>query len=192
MKVVSVTAFLAAVVLSAGVANAQDAPAAGLMAGFNQSYFATQPDSETSAKQGFLIGAFGVIRRDKAVKIQPEVQFSQRRVEVNYAGTETTYSTSYLNLGLMIRTNLFKGVYSVQGPQFSIPVRSSLKVPTATADIKDNINRDFSLVVGVGKQFDRLGIEGRWDSGFMRVEDVPLGGFVKRNRALTFVAIVGF
>ncbi len=81
--------------------------------------------------------------------------------------------------------------YTTQGPQFSIPVRASLKVPGGTADIKSNIAKDFSLIVGVGRQFGRLGIEGRWDSGFKRVEQIPLGGFVKRNRAITVMGIVG-
>ncbi len=193
MKVIRASwLFLLALVLSTGVAFAQDAPAVGIiMAGVNQSYFAVSPSGDTSAKQGFLIGAFAVLRRDKGLKIQPEVQLSQHRVGVTYAGTKTTYSTTYLNLSLLARTKLFKGLYTTQGPQFSIPVRASLKVPGGTADIKSNIAKDFSLIVGVGRQFGRLGIEGRWDSGFKRVEQIPLGGFVKRNRAITVMGIVG-
>lgn len=184
--------FLLVFASSAGMAFAQDAPRVAIMAGVNQSYFATTPKSDTSAKQGLLLGGFAVLRRDKYFQIQPEVQLSQRRVEVTYAGTNTTYSTTYVNLSLLLRTKLFKGLYTTQGPQFSIPVRASLKVPGGTADIKDNIAKDISLVIGLGRQFGRIGIEGRWDSGMKRVEEIPLGGFVKRNRAITVVGIFAF
>ncbi len=197
MTVVRVSWFsLLALVLSAGVAAAQspqDAPKVGIMAGVNQSYYATNPDGAvTSAKQGVLLGGFAVFRRGKYFQIQPEAQFSQRRAEVTYSRIDTTYSVSYFNLGLMLRTKLFKGFYSTQGPQFSIPVRASLKIPQGTVDTKNNIANDISLVVGVGRQFGRFGIEGRWDSGMKRVEQIPLGGFVKRNRAITVVGIFGF
>ena len=195
MKVArSLWLFLLALGMSSGVAFAQtqdNTPAVGIMAGVNQAYFATSPKSATSTKSGVLLGAFAVLRRDKAIKIQPEVQFSQRRAEVTYSLIDTTYSTSYLNLSLLARLKLYKGFYTTQGPQFSIPVRASLKVPGGTADIKDNIGKDFSLIVGLGHQFGRFGIEGRWDSGFMRVEKIPLGGFVKRNRAITVMGTVG-
>jgi hypothetical protein len=192
MRVLRGLLALAAVVMSVGAAQAQtDTPKFGVFGGFNHSYFATTEGGEAPAKQGGLFGAFAVIRRDKAIKIQPEVQLSQRRVQVIYAGTETTYSTMYVNLALNVRMNLFKGIYSTQGPQFSFPVRARLQVPGASADIKDNIASDFSLIVGVGKQFGRIGVEGRWDAGFKRVEKIPLGGFIKRNRAITFMAIVG-
>ncbi|HWI19894.1 MAG TPA: outer membrane beta-barrel protein [Vicinamibacterales bacterium] len=168
------------------------APAGGAFIGFNQSYYATQPKNETNAKQGLVAGVFGVLRREKTLKIQPELQFSQRRVEVNYAGSLQTHTNSYVNLGLLLRTNLFKGLYSTQGPQFMLPVSGKLDVNGTELDLKDNINSDFSLVVGLGRQFGRIGVEARWDSGFKRIEDAPIGNFVKRNRAITVIGIVAF
>jgi len=47
-------------------------------------------------------------------------------------------------------------------------------------------------VIGLGQQFGRIGIEGRWDSGLKGIEEVPIGGSVKRNRAFTFIGILGF
>ena len=170
-----------------------DGACAGDPGAAHQSYYATNPEgAETSAKQGVVLGGFAVFRRVKYFEIQPEAQLSQRRAQVTYARTDTTYSATYLNLSLLLRTKLFKGLYTTQGPQFSFPVRASLKVPGGTADIKDNIAKDISLVIGVGRQFGRIGLEARWDSGMKRVELIPLGGFVKRNRAITVVGIFGF
>jgi Outer membrane protein beta-barrel domain len=168
------------------------APAGGVFVGFNHAYFATQPKNETNSKQGLVAGAFGVLRREKALKVQPELQFSQRRVEVNYANSLQTHVNSYVNLGLLLRTNLFKGLYSTQGPQFMVPVGGTLSVGDIDLDLKDNINSDISLIVGLGRQFGRIGVEARWDSGFKRIEDAPLGNFVKRNRAITVIGIVAF
>lgn len=188
-RIGSLVAF--ALFLTAQSAFAQ-APAGGVFVGFNQSYYATQPKNETNAKQGLVVGAFGVLRRDKALKVQPELQFSQRRVEVNYANILQTHTNNYVNLGLLLRTNLFKGIYSTQGPQFMLPVSGKLTIGDTDLDLKDNINSDISLVVGLGRQFGRVGVEARWDSGFKRIEDAPLGNFVKRNRAITVIGIVAF
>lgn len=183
---------LMALTASAGVAFAQETPAVGVMGGINQSYYATSPSGETDAQTGYIFGAFAVFFRDSYFKLQPEFQVSQRKVGVEFAGVDTTYDTTYVNAGLLLRLKLYKSLYSTQGVQFGFPTRSKLTVPGGTADNKENIKSDVSLVIGVGQQFGRIGIEGRWDSGMKTVEEIPLGGFVKRNRAITFVGIVGF
>lgn len=183
---------LMALTASTGVAFAQETPAAGIIAGINQSYFATSPSGETDANTGYIFGAFAVFFRDGYFKLQPEFQVSQRKVTADFAGIDTVYDTTYINAGLLLRLKLYKGLYSTQGVQFGFPTSSKLTVPGGTADNKTNINNDVSLVIGVGQQFGRIGIEGRWDSGMKEVEEIPLGGFIKRNRAITFVGIIGF
>lgn len=184
--------FLIALAVSAGVATAQDTPRVGIFAGVNQSYFATSPSAETEAGQGLVVGGFAVFLRDKYLKIQPEIQISQRRAVVPSGGVDSEYSTTYFNVGVILRMKLFKDLYSTSGVQFSTPIRATLGVPGSTADYKYNMANDISLVIGVGQQFGRIGIEGRWDSGMKGVEEVALFGFVKRNRAITFVGIFGF
>jgi hypothetical protein len=173
---------------------AQTTPRAAVIVGVSRTSFSTQPDSDVDAGRGLVVGAFGVLRRDKALKIQPEVQFSQRRVNVFFGGDYNGYKNDYVNLSLFLRTNLFKGLYSIQGPQFSFPVNAELELALLdeNLDLSDNTNPDFSLVIGLGRQFGRIGVEGRWDSGFRRVEEAPLGNFVKRNRAATLLGIIAF
>lgn len=193
MKVIRLSCLcLLALSMSAGAAFAQETPAFGIMAGLNQSYFATSPSGETDAKPGLFLGGFAVFFRDAYFKVQPEVQVSQRRVTAEYAGVDTTYSTTYMNLGLQFRMKVYKGLYSTSGIQFGFPMSSTLEVPGGESDIKDNITNDVSLVIGLGQQFGRIGIEGRFDSGMKSIEEVPIGGFVKRNRAITLMGIVGF
>jgi hypothetical protein len=191
MKIVRLVCFFALIGISEQVAYAQDAPAVGVMVGGNLSYFATSPENETTKKPGVMIGVFGALRRDRSLKILPELQFAQRRVDVKFGNSTSSFTTSYLNLGLMTRLKLFKGIYTTQGGQFSFPMRSKLDLGAAVVDIKDNISWDFSIPAGVGRQFGRVGIEGRWESGLKRVEKAPLGNFIKRNRAITLFAIVG-
>lgn len=193
MKIVRLACLLVAVLaVSRQAAFAQDAPAAGVMVGINQSYFASSPKNDTDKKIGVMIGAFGILRRDKNFRILPEVQFSQRRVDVAFGSTKASFSTAYLNLGVMTRLNLFKGLYTTQGGQFSFPLRSEMELASGSADIKDNVQWDFSIPAGIGRQFGRVGIEGRWDSGLKRVEKAPLGNFIKRNRAITIFGYIGF
>src|SRR5829696_5830535 len=83
MKIVRLVCFFAAALLvSQQTAFAQDAPAFGVMVGLNESYYATSPENETTKKPGALIGVFGVLRRDKGFKILPELQSSQRKVDM--------------------------------------------------------------------------------------------------------------
>jgi hypothetical protein len=193
MKIARLVCFFAAALLiSQRTAVAQDAPAFGVMVGVNESWFATSPKNETSKKPGALIGVFGVLRRDKGFKILPELQFSQRKVDVKFGNSTAAFSTSYLNVGLMTRLKLFKGLYTTQGAQFSFPMRSELELSGSKVDIKDNIRSDISIPAGIGRQFGRVGIEGRWDSGLKQVEKGPLGNSIKRNRAISIFAIVGF
>jgi len=192
MKAIRAGSLFLCALLFSTAAFAQDAPAFGAFVGFNQAWYSTQPENATEKKPALVVGGFAVLRRDKALKIQPEVQFSQRRVGATYTGQDYLHANSYVNLSLLVRTNLFKGIYSVQGPQFSIPVKGTLTVRNVDLDVKDNINPDVSLLVGFGRQFGRIGAEWRYDAGLRRVEDVPLGNFVKRNRAFTFMGIVAF
>lgn len=193
MKIVRlVCSFAAVLVVSQQAALAQDAPAVGVIVGVNESYFSTSPKNETTKKPAALVGVFAALRRDKGLKILPELQFSQRRVDVKLGNSTVSYSTSYLNVGLMTRLKLFKGLYTSQGVQFAFPVRATLDLGGATVDVKDNVNNDISIPAGVGRQFGKVGIEGRWDSGLKRVEKGPLGNFIKRNRAISIFAIIGF
>ena len=193
MRLVRTACFLlAAVVVLQSAAYAQDTASAGVMVGTNIAYFASSPKNETTKKNGLMVGAFAVLRRDKAFKILPEIQYSQRRTSVAFGNTDAEYSIDYLNLSLMTRLKLFKSVYTSQGLQFSLPLRAKLDLGSE-ADIKDNINKDISIPAGVGVQINsRFGIEGRWDSGLKRVEKGPLGNFIKRNRAITLFATLGF
>lgn len=182
---------VASMVLFADVAIAQVTPKVGVFAGFNQSWFASSPSAETEAGQGYLLGGFAVLRRDKFLKIQPEIQISQRRAVVPLRGADYDYSTTYFNLGLHLRTKVYKSLYSTSGVQFSTPIRATLAAPSATADYKYNMGKDISLTFGFGQQFGRIGIEGRYDTGLKANEEAPLFGFVKRNRAITIMGIVG-
>lgn len=193
MKARLILGFLvAAVVLSAGAATAQETPKVGIFGGFNQSWFSTSPSAETEAGQGIIVGGFAVFRRDKYLKIQPEIQISQRRATIPSGGADYEYSTTYFNYGVQVRMKMYKDLYSTTGVQFSTPIRATLAAPSATADYKYNMANDISITFGFGQQFGRIGIEGRYDTGLKTIEEAALFGFVKRNRAITFIGIVGF
>jgi hypothetical protein len=179
--------------MSKQAAYAQETPSAGVFVGINQSHFSTNPENDKKAKTGLVAGAFAILRKDKGFKIQPEIQYSQRRVDVKFGGAMIPYTLDYLNLSVMSRLKLYKSLYTSTGVQFSIPVKGEMELGGKSVDIKDNIQWDFSIPVGVGVQFNkRIGVEGRWDAGLKSVEKAPLGNTVKRNRAVTLFATLGF
>jgi hypothetical protein len=193
MRVVRLSCFALFALLVTQAAYAQETPSAGVFVGINQSHFSTNPDNDKTAKTGLVVGAFAIMRKDKGFKIQPEVQYSQRRVDVKFNNADVPYKLDYLNLSLMTRLKLYKSLYTSTGGQFSFPIKGEMELAGKTVDVKDNIQWDFSIPVGVGVQFNkRIGIEGRWDAGLKSIEEAPLGNTVKRNRAITVFGMIGF
>src|SRR5262245_7104414 len=94
--------FVTALVVLQQSAFAQNsAPSTGIMVGLNESHYASSPKNEGKTDPGVTIGAFAVFLRDKAFKIQPEVQFAEHRDDVAFGGSFARYSINYINLGLM-------------------------------------------------------------------------------------------
>jgi hypothetical protein len=177
---------------SAGSAYAQappdNTPRAGVEVGLNASYYAVTEGGESDMKAAPVVGVFTVLRRGKMVMIQPEIQYSQRRTPITVEGIESDFAVDYLNLSLLVRMRLFKGLYVTEGPQFSVPVRAK----RAGVDVKGNTQPDISILIGLGRQVGRMGFEARWDSGLKAIEKTPTHGVTKRNRSITGLAIIKF
>jgi hypothetical protein len=136
---------------------------------------------------GVTAGVFAILPITAMYKLQPEVQWEHRQSSV--AGTDRSFD--YLTIPILVRMNLFKGLYVDEGPSFHMPLRAKVTTGSTEVDVKDNTKSDVSIVIGVGKRVGRVGIEGRWDSGILQVQKtVGRGDVPTRHRSLgVFVAV---
>lgn len=188
-RLIWLSLFLMAVSVGAASAQAPDnTPGSGVEVGLNVSYLAVTEGGESDMKVAPVVGLFRVFRRGKMVMIQPEAQYSQRRTTLTQEGITEDFGVDYLNLSLLVRMKLFKGLYVTEGPQFSFPIRAE----RGGVDMKDNIKSDISILIGLGRQFGKVGIEARWDSGLKGIEKTLTHGVTKRNRSITSLVVIRF
>jgi len=170
---------------SSAFAQAQDDPKGGLILGAGPTYLTVPKGVDRSVGAGFTAGLFAVLPITKMYKLQPELQWEHQQSKVR--GADRKFD--YLNIPLLVRMSLFKGLYINEGPAFHIPLKAS----AGGVDVKDNTKSNVSITIGVGKRAGRVGIEARWDSGLRQTQKtVHAGDVATRPRSLLGVVAIGF
>ena len=103
---------------------------------------------------GFNVGAFAVVPFIGVIRLQPEIHYERRTSDVG--NSSRTYD--YITVPVLVRMDLFFGLYVTEGPSFNFPVRARVKTGGASVDVKNNTTTpDFSILIGVGRRIGRLG-----------------------------------
>jgi len=116
-----------------------------------------------SNKTGFTGGIFAALKFGDKFAIQPELLYSQQGAEVNGKNIDLTY----VNVPVVIKYYLFKGLNLQAGPQFGFVVDDNVK------EVFKNINilgeakpGDVSAVAGLGYDLPfGLRVDGRYNFG---------------------------
>ena len=184
-RVLFVLIMVIAVTTSSAFAQTQDDPKGGLILAAGPTYLTVPKGVSRSMGVGFTAGLFAVLPITKTYKLQPEIQWEHQQSKV--LGTDRKFD--YLNIPILVRMSLFKGLYITEGPAFHIPVKAT----AAGVDVKDNTKTNTSITIGVGKRAGRVGIEGRWDSGLRRTQKtITTGDVATRPRSILAVVAIGF
>jgi hypothetical protein len=175
------------VLWTARLAHAQQpSVTAGVEVGVNTSRISPDVGDESISRGfGLFVGGYVLIPAFQSVGIQLEGIYTQKRTHL---GNSQDLVLDYLEVPVLAKLPLFKGLYIVHGLAFDFPVSAHLE-PTASAaiDIKSQVTSpDVGLVIGVAYPVDRVHIEGRFEGGFRSVystADAP----TQRSRTFTFL-----
>lgn len=172
-----------AVAASASPASAQSTKSWGVMAGLGIGYGTVTEDSTREMEPTFNGGVFAELPLSERWSFRPELKYDRRTINIGNIPTDV----SYLSVPLLL-TNKVWGIYFAQGVSLNVVTSAEI----FDVDFKDAYTSpDIALIVGAGKRFGRLGVEGRWETGFRTFQkDVPVGG--TRLRTLTGVVSYHF
>ena len=126
------------------------------------------------------MGAYVIIPWLNSVAIQPELTYVQKR---SHSSSTTDVRLDYIEVPVLARMRVFKGIYATEGVAFGFPVKAEVVASSgATADIKSQITSpDVSIVIGGGGSIGIFGIEIRYEGGFRQI-DTTSTATVQRTR----------
>lgn len=138
--------------------------------------YGTVPDGTDRKIEGaFNGGLVAVLPLSENWAFQPELRYDKRKVTTGGITTEV----SYVTLPVLLR-NKFLGIYMVQGVSFNAAASASI----FDVDFKDAIQSpDVSIVLGVGKRFERWSLEARWETGLRNLPEGRRPGRCQDARA---------
>lgn len=146
----------------------------GIKGGPNFSNIKTEVSTE--GQTGFHAGAYAMIKVSK-IGIQPELLFSSISSDITSGSVTSEFTSSYVNIPVILKVYLAGGLNLQVGPQFGFATFSELKTAaagtTTTTDLKDELKgSDVSLAIGAG--FDLpfgLNLTARYNLGLSNVND---------------------
>jgi len=193
------------VVLSLHQLNAQNLPSAGLRAGvtvstlqgdavnnLNDLVDLTSGMVTTTPRTGFHAGAFVNIPAGELISIEPGLYYSQKgytmkgelgfkALDFTGANASAELQSTYIDLPVLVRVNLVKGLQVFAGPQVSYLAKNNLRVKAGALgislfnrdiDVTDQFNKwDVALTGGLSYQFSNgLNLQAGYDYGLSKVD----------------------
>jgi Outer membrane protein beta-barrel domain len=158
----------------------------------------------TQPRTGFHAGAYISIPAGDVLRIEPGVYYSQKGYTLNGnlevkalnflgAGARVQVQSHYIDIPVLVKASLTRGLQVYAGPQVSILANNNLHVDVSALgfsllrrnlDITDQFKRiDAGVVAGVAYRFDNgLNISAGYDHGLSRID--KNSNFKTYNRAI--------
>lgn len=103
--------------------------------------------SDMRVRPGIVVGAFANMRLNDYLGIQPEILYSMQGTKKN----DYTLKLDYLNIPIMVKAYMWKGLNLELGPQFGFRVHAASKEGDISINVKDETKTfDFAIGVGLG------------------------------------------
>jgi len=178
---------VAAVMALSTAAKAQDTNSGnvklGIKAGLNVATLTGEDVSDdVKSRVGFHAGVVAEFKVAPNFSIQPELLYSQQGAKIDTFeesfNVETTLKVNYLNLPVLAKYYIIKGLSIEAGPQIGYRLSSKMKVEvpglgTDEIDFKDQTKSiDFGLVGGVAYDLP-MGVffQARYNAGLSKIND---------------------
>jgi len=146
----------------------------GLKGGLNVADWGGEQADGWDAKVGFHVGGFANVAVGNKFSIQPELVYSTQGAKADMPGDDLKARFNYINIPIMIRYELIKGLNAQLGPQFGFAVSRKFKRGDNTTDVNDNY-KGFDLGLGLGASYQfpatPVGIDARYVFGLSKLPD---------------------
>lgn len=158
----------------------------------------------TKSRRGFMIGGYANIPVSDNISFEPGLQYAQKGYALKgdlkidalkFLGVNASakVESNYIDVPLILKAAVTKGLNIYAGPQVSYLIKSSLHVNTSVLgislvnqriDLSNNFNRiDLGLTGGVGYAFDNgFNIKAGYDYGLAKLDKND--NFKAYNRAV--------
>lgn len=176
-----------ALLMCAGVMAQTEKVKLGVKAGLNVSSLTfDENELDSSSKNGFTAGLMAEIPLAKNFSVQPELLYSQQGMKLSYSDPEvenshykSTIALNYINIPVMLKYYVVKGLSLQAGPQVGILLKANNKYQDnflgydnhEKMDLKEYSNGiDASVNFGIGYQFvDKLYVDARYNMSYNNV-----------------------
>jgi hypothetical protein len=165
---------------------------------------ATEGYLDTKGRTGFFAGGFVNLPVAKGISIEPGLQYAQKGYRLNGdlevpalkflgANAGAQVQSHYIDMPVLIRAEVAKGLSVYAGPQLSYLVKNNLRVDAgvlgisllrSNLDITDEFRRvDMGIAAGAAYTFaNGIQVQAGYDYGLSRVD--ANGSFKSYNRAI--------
>ena len=194
MKTFSIFLILVMTLAFAVAANAEGT-AFGIKAGVNFANIAGDDVDDLNSLTGFVGGGFVDIPMSPTFSIQPEVFYSQKGAKYEEMGTDVSIKLDYVDIPVLLKFTMAgesARPFFLFGPSVGFSVSSKLSVNDESFDLDGVASTDFGLVFGIGVNFQKFLIEGRYALGLSNVNDDEAVSGSNNNTAFQLMLGYGF
>lgn len=154
----------------------------GVKGGVNLATITGDDVGDLDSRTSFNLGLFMEIPLSERFSFQPEVLYSSQGFSIN---DQADYKLDYVQVPLMAKVYIVKGLYAEAGPQFGFKAKEEVEYESDYAegtidfDPDDSVikNFDTNLALGAGYKFDNgLSFSARYNLGLtsMIKDDAPI------------------
>ena len=167
---------------------------AGVTGGINVANLALGDGADVSFDNriGLVAGGFVTFPLRERLSVQPEVLFSQKGATFDEFGATGRIELDALDVPVLARYQ-FGRLFVVGGPSLSLKLRARQVLQFGddeeAVDLEDDVESfDFGVVGGVGYQFGRISVDGRYTWGLRNINAVEGDEATIKTRTLTLLA----
>jgi len=147
---------------------------------------------DVGQRLGFIGGGFLTLSVAPGFAIQPEVMFTQKGSDASSPDGDLNFHFDYIDIPVLARVSVGTGparLYLFGGPSFNFNLKAELDEGGDTSDVKDDVeSSEIALVAGLGVEFGKFLIEGRWIEGLQNISKESEDDYKTR----TFAIMAGF
>jgi hypothetical protein len=192
MKTFSIFLILIMTLAFAVAANAEGS-GFGLKAGVNFANISGDDTDELNSLTGFVGGLFMDIPMSPTISIQPEIFYSQKGAKFTELNTDVSIKLDYVDIPVLFKYTMAgesARPYFLFGPSIGFSINSELSADGQSEDLDNVASTDFGLVFGIGVNFQKFLIEGRYGLGLSNILDEDSGSDSLNNTA--FQLMLGY